>query len=254
MNQNTNQAYFLTAAGLRVLISPAIIHLILIHQLCAPSAAQVTEYEVVGSQKPVTAEVGDDVVLPCKVEPPLDVTTRTVEWKCNKTVVHMYKSRSDNPDAQDKKFRTRTSLFRDEMTKGNISLKLVQVNETDAGIYTCYVRKLHDKVKSSTVTLIVAPVQEDKNDELHGNPTTKPKPENSNWYYLLILIIPIVVAVFWTTIRNNKRYKSPNDQGTVKTGQVDDTDPSDNAGNNMENTNITGQNCRGRKAQTGTVW
>ncbi|XP_067381356.1 myelin-oligodendrocyte glycoprotein-like isoform X3 [Channa argus] len=230
MNQNTNQAYFLTAAGLRVLISPAIIHLILIHQLCAPSAAQVTEeYEVVGSQKPVTAEVGDDVVLPCKVEPPLDVTTRTVEWKCNKTVVHMYKSRSDNPDAQDKKFRTRTSLFRDEMTKGNISLKLVQVNETDAGIYTCYVRKLHDKVKSSTVTLIVG-------------------------YYLLILIIPIVVAVFWTTIRNNKRYKSPNDQGTVKTGQVDDTDPSDNAGNNMENTNITGQNCRGRKAQTGTVW
>ncbi|KAF3698098.1 Myelin-oligodendrocyte glycoprotein Precursor [Channa argus] len=115
---------------------------------CAPGGSGPTgESEVVGPYEPVRAKVGGDVVLPCYVQPPSDVTNVTVEWKCNKTtVVHMYKNRRDNSDSQYDKFRTRTSLFREEMTRGNISLKLVKVTEADAGSYICSVRKLHDKI------------------------------------------------------------------------------------------------------------
>uniref|UniRef100_A0A3Q1JW97 Ig-like domain-containing protein n=1 Tax=Anabas testudineus TaxID=64144 RepID=A0A3Q1JW97_ANATE len=113
-------------------------------------------FEVVGSREPVRAEVGDDVVLPCHVRPEFDVTRQTVEWKRERTVVHMFKSRDDNPDTQDLKFRGRTSLFRDKMTQGNISLKLTNVSEADAGNYTCYVPKMESQLNRDNVTLIVA--------------------------------------------------------------------------------------------------
>ncbi|CAG5986465.1 unnamed protein product [Menidia menidia] len=41
------------------------------------------------------------------------------------------------------------------MSKGNISLTLLNVREEDAGIYTCLVPKLGSKVKQDTVTLVV---------------------------------------------------------------------------------------------------
>lgn len=112
-------------------------------------------FEVVGSRHLVRAEVGDDVILPCRVRPEFDVTALTVEWKTKNTVVHMYKSRKDNPDSQDEKFRGQTSLFRDEMTRGNISLKLTNVTEEDSGNYTCYVPRLRSKIKKHNITLTV---------------------------------------------------------------------------------------------------
>lgn len=113
------------------------------------------EFELIGSWEPVRAEVGDDVILPCHVRPEYDMTALTVEWKCQNAVVHMYKSRKDNLDSQDKKFKGRTSLFTDEMTRGNVSLKLTKVTEEDTENCTCYVPRLHSKVRRGYVTLIV---------------------------------------------------------------------------------------------------
>ncbi|XP_018558741.1 CD276 antigen [Lates calcarifer] len=113
----------------------------------------VTEQpKVIGST--VKAAVGEDVILPCHLEPPHNVTTLTVVWKFNGNIVHLYRSKRDDL-TEHLNFKDRTSLFKDEMVKGNISLKLTSVTENDEGNYTCNVPKLESQVKRDIVTLIV---------------------------------------------------------------------------------------------------
>ncbi|XP_047242205.1 programmed cell death 1 ligand 1-like isoform X2 [Girardinichthys multiradiatus] len=111
--------------------------------------------KVVGPFKPVTAEEKKDVVLQCRLEPPLDVTRLTVEWKLQEKWVHLYRSQKDDLSFQDQKFKGRTSLFHKEMVHGNISLKLTEITKEDAGNYTCRVPKLVGQVKEGTVVLSV---------------------------------------------------------------------------------------------------
>ncbi|XP_032381464.1 V-set domain containing T-cell activation inhibitor 1 isoform X3 [Etheostoma spectabile] len=109
------------------------------------------ESNVIGSNETVRAVVGQDAILPCHLEPPFDVTTVLVIWKRNGTDVHVqrheYVKQHEN---------NRTSLFKDEMHRGNISLKLVNVTKQDEGSYTCHVPTLQSKVKFGNVTLVVA--------------------------------------------------------------------------------------------------
>ena len=110
---------------------------------------------MIGSHEPIKVVVGDDVILPCHVEPQFYVTNLTVEWRLNEIKVHVYRSGGYDPSSQDQRFKDRTSLFPDEMAHGNISLKLTNVTQNDAGIYTCIVPKLQGQFKKGNVRLIV---------------------------------------------------------------------------------------------------
>uniref|UniRef100_A0A671TQQ1 Myelin-oligodendrocyte glycoprotein-like n=1 Tax=Sparus aurata TaxID=8175 RepID=A0A671TQQ1_SPAAU len=147
---------------------------------------------LIGSHQPIVALVGDDVLLPCHLEPPLDVTTLSVEWRRGPALVHVYRSRGDDPASQDQNFKGRTSLFQDEMTRGNISLKLTDVTEQDAGNYTCSVPKL----QRSYVTLVV-----------------EPQPGRERGFYATFIIIiaaiaVIVLVVIGACLKNKKIGKS----------------------------------------------
>ncbi|XP_030286027.1 myelin-oligodendrocyte glycoprotein-like [Sparus aurata] len=113
----------------------------------------VGQSAVIGSDQPVKVLVSDDIILPCHLEPPLDVTTLSVEWRRGPALVHVYRNRRDDPVSQDQNFKGRTSLFQDEITRGNISLKMTNITEQDAGNYTCSVPKL----QRSSITLVVEP-------------------------------------------------------------------------------------------------
>uniref|UniRef100_A0A8C4GYL5 Ig-like domain-containing protein n=1 Tax=Dicentrarchus labrax TaxID=13489 RepID=A0A8C4GYL5_DICLA len=104
--------------------------------------------------KPVTVTVGDNVILPCHLEPPFDVRSLTVVWTRDGQYVHVYRSRMDDPGSQDKNFRGRTSVFHEEMIRGNISLKLTNVTEMDAGSYTCFVPGLQSQVRRGMFSLV----------------------------------------------------------------------------------------------------
>lgn len=113
------------------------------------------------SQKTIKFVVGEDAILGCHLEPPLNATTlgvrwlQEVVWKRNGAIVHIYRAMADHPLDQDENFRGRTSLFRDEMARGNISLKLTNVTKRDEGNYTCHVPSLKSKIRKGNVTLIV---------------------------------------------------------------------------------------------------
>lgn len=94
------------------------------------------EVQVVCPSKSITAEEKKDVILQCLVEPWLDMSNLTLEWKHQDKLVHLYRRQRDYLNNQDSKFKGRTFLFHKEMVQGNISLKLTEISKEDAGKYT----------------------------------------------------------------------------------------------------------------------
>uniref|UniRef100_A0A8P4KRW3 Ig-like domain-containing protein n=1 Tax=Dicentrarchus labrax TaxID=13489 RepID=A0A8P4KRW3_DICLA len=106
--------------------------------------------------------LGEDATLQCLLRPPQDATNMTVEWRHGylNLTVHLYEDRN-TPAEQKEHSEGRTSLFREGLTKGNLSLKLSTVALSDAGRYRCSIHT--DKLqKSCYVTLTVGRYTEDQ--------------------------------------------------------------------------------------------
>ncbi|KAM3590421.1 uncharacterized protein V6R79_009380 [Siganus canaliculatus] len=195
--------------------------------------------DVVGHE-PVNATVGEDVVLPCHLEPPFNVSTLTVEWTRDDLTVHVYKDRKhDHP--QDEQFRGRTSLFREEMGKGNISLKLSSVRLEDSGLYICYVPKLQSQVKkgnvSLTVLLKVYPQDDAAVRDTGGNKTTKDDDKQSGVQTGAIVggvggvVIVIILVLLVLGCKHKDRLKTWRNE---RWGRNQENDPQREPPNNEE--------------------
>ncbi|KAL7883301.1 hypothetical protein SRHO_G00009590 [Serrasalmus rhombeus] len=118
-------------------IIPAITHTI--------NASITTEsFKVVGPGAPLVVEAGEDLILPCSVQPNISAVDMTVEWlrpDLSETdrLVHLYEAHEDRNEEQVKSYRGRTRLFKEELQKGNTSLKLSAVQPSDQGTYKCFV-------------------------------------------------------------------------------------------------------------------
>lgn len=157
--------------------------------------AQATgESDVIGSLEPIKVVVGGDVILPCHVKPPFYVTNLTVEWRLNETKVLVYRSRGYDPFSQDQRFKDRTSLFLDEMAHGNVSLKLTNVTQNDAGNYTCIVPNLQGQFKKGNVTLIVAEPNVMKK-KIDGPDPALPGQDAGIGIWIVPTIIVIVIVI-----------------------------------------------------------
>uniref|UniRef100_A0A669DJ64 Ig-like domain-containing protein n=1 Tax=Oreochromis niloticus TaxID=8128 RepID=A0A669DJ64_ORENI len=127
------------------------------------------EVLVIGSNLPIIAAPGDDVILPCHLKPMFDVQGLTVEWSkpdlkpdpsdrlSRVEYVHLYRDRKEVPDMKMASYFRRTELFMDAMKHGNISLKILNVSEEDNGRYRCFIPKLRSRVKAAVVELVVDP-------------------------------------------------------------------------------------------------
>ncbi|XP_058250125.1 butyrophilin subfamily 1 member A1-like [Hemibagrus wyckioides] len=95
---------------------------------------------VVGPESPPVAVAGEDQVLPCFIKPDTSAVDMTVEWRREdkgSSLVHEYKDRGEKTPAQS--YRGRTSLFKEELRKGNASLKLSALRVSDEGEYKCLI-------------------------------------------------------------------------------------------------------------------
>uniref|UniRef100_A0A4W6G2M8 Immunoglobulin V-set domain-containing protein n=1 Tax=Lates calcarifer TaxID=8187 RepID=A0A4W6G2M8_LATCA len=62
--------------------------------------------------------------------------------------VHSYYRNKDQFGLQDQFFRNRTSLFKDQISRGNASLQLTGVEVQDQGRYRCYTSTMRGKEES----------------------------------------------------------------------------------------------------------
>ncbi|XP_035849640.1 butyrophilin-like protein 9 [Sander lucioperca] len=122
--------------------------------------------QVIGSLHPIVAVLGGDVILPCHVEPQLDVEELTVEWwradvppdpsdtQSDYRYVHRYHDKHHEEDMKKPAYAGRTELFTDGLKHGNISLKISNVMCFDKGSYRCQIPQLGS---SSIIEVTVAP-------------------------------------------------------------------------------------------------
>ncbi|XP_063324364.1 myelin-oligodendrocyte glycoprotein-like isoform X2 [Pelmatolapia mariae] len=126
--------------------------------LLSPIVSLEGQLHVVGSPQPIVAAPGDDVILPCHVEPKFNVVGLTVEWSRpdrNMEYVHLYRHNREMTDMKIPSYFGRTALFTDGLREGNISLRITNVTLEDEGRYRCSIPKLKSQTKSSFVSLIV---------------------------------------------------------------------------------------------------
>ncbi|XP_034146296.1 butyrophilin subfamily 1 member A1-like isoform X2 [Esox lucius] len=107
------------------------------------------KFEVIGPSAPIVTDAGNDIILPCYLKPNISAEDMTVEWFRVRqsisdpgTLVHLYQDGKDQNQEQIHSYKERTSLFKDELKKGNTSLKLYIVKATDNGFYQCLVKSL----------------------------------------------------------------------------------------------------------------
>ncbi|XP_029311290.1 butyrophilin-like protein 2 [Cottoperca gobio] len=99
----------------------------------------------VGRPRPVMAMVGEDVVLPCQLDPPVDAVSMTIEWArpdLDPRFVHVWHDGQELLDDQNEAYKGRASLLADALKHGDISLKLSKVRTSDDGRYRCYIPTL----------------------------------------------------------------------------------------------------------------
>ncbi|XP_036419904.1 uncharacterized protein LOC118803521 [Colossoma macropomum] len=111
-------------------------------------------FKVVGPGAPLVVEAGEDLVLPCSLQPNISAVEMMVEWIRQDTnnLVHLYKDHNDINYDQIDSYQGRTALFKEELQKGNTSLKLSAVQPSDQGAYKCLIQ---DKSYSNAITVYV---------------------------------------------------------------------------------------------------
>uniref|UniRef100_A0A667YV38 Ig-like domain-containing protein n=1 Tax=Myripristis murdjan TaxID=586833 RepID=A0A667YV38_9TELE len=113
------------------------------------------QYQLIGPPQPIVAILGGDIILPCHLEPAMDVAARTVEWSrpdLEPRFVHVWRNGQDLLIQKNPSYERRTSLSIDKLKHGDISLKLSGVKVSDEGRYRCFIPLLGTE---SAVELVV---------------------------------------------------------------------------------------------------
>ncbi|KAM3590442.1 uncharacterized protein V6R79_009637 [Siganus canaliculatus] len=135
------------------------------------------ERQLVCSQQPITALVGDDVILPCHLQPPVSAADWTVEWSkpgLDPESVHYHEDGRPKFEEQNPSYSFRTELFVDDMKTGNVSVKIFDVEKSDSGIYKCFLPSIK---KEASIELIVDP----ESVHYHENGRLKFKEQNPSY-------------------------------------------------------------------------
>lgn len=150
----------------------------------------------------VTVEgvVDGSVVLPCSGKADQrSIQDITVYWRHNETMVvyNIIKGKGSEND-QESQYKNRTESFPEVYLKGNFSIQLNDLQETDTGKYSCFIVK---ESQEEIVKLIVkgrAEISEDKNNhkadksEHQNNQGAQTRPE----MIITMFLLPLSILVF----------------------------------------------------------
>ncbi|XP_060611245.2 CD276 antigen [Anolis sagrei] len=125
---------------------------------------------------PAVALVGQDATLRCSFSPDANFSLNDLSliWQLTDTkrLIHSFSDGQDQLANQESSYANRTSLFYDQLPRGNVSLLLRRIQISDEGSFTCFVR-VRD-YSSAAVTLQVAAFYSKPNLNLEPNKNLKP--------------------------------------------------------------------------------
>ncbi|XP_041841816.1 butyrophilin subfamily 3 member A2-like isoform X2 [Melanotaenia boesemani] len=175
------------------------------------------KYQLIGSDEPIIAVPGEDVTLPCHLDPEEDVQDWTVEWsipdpserQSQEDVVFLYRTRMELHGMMIVSYIGRASLFVDGLKHGDMSLKIRNVTLEDEARYKCLSLTLDGvKIREAFVQLVVDPNLKASTTETSLLPTDLPAPDLEEetmssgrsrlalWISLGVFIILLVASAF----------------------------------------------------------
>ncbi|XP_067416392.1 butyrophilin subfamily 1 member A1-like, partial [Emydura macquarii macquarii] len=97
------------------------------------------QFTVIGPGHPVTAVVGEDIVLPCHLSPLMSAENMEVRWFRShfSSLVHLYRDGKDQTEFQMPEYLGRTEFLKDGIRDGSVALRLRNIRPSDEGQYTC---------------------------------------------------------------------------------------------------------------------
>ncbi|XP_034757133.1 butyrophilin subfamily 3 member A2-like isoform X2 [Etheostoma cragini] len=101
-----------------------------------------------GPPEPVVAMLGEDITLPCQLEPPMDGVNMTMEWgrlDLDPRFVLLWHDGQEFLTVQNQAYKGRASVSINNLKLGDFSLRLSSVKTSDSGTYRCYFPKLNTK-------------------------------------------------------------------------------------------------------------
>ncbi|CAM4561958.1 unnamed protein product [Lepidochelys kempii] len=109
---------------------------------CYVHKMESAKFTVIGPDHPVTAIVGEDIVLPCHLSPRMSAANMEMRWFRSEflSVVHLYRDGKDQYEEQVPEYRGRTVLLKAGLTDGNVHLRLLNIRRSDEGHYICFVQ------------------------------------------------------------------------------------------------------------------
>ncbi|KAJ4944932.1 hypothetical protein JOQ06_013471, partial [Pogonophryne albipinna] len=183
--------------------------------------------------QPVEAVEGGSATLQCRLDPPINLSSRTVEWNRGHTLyVHVYRSRRDDPDSQMLQYRDRTTLNHGDLTRGVSTLTISNVSLSDNGSYEVYLPQL--EVRCLTHLTVVKEEQSKRKDSGTPAPPAEGDPAAEQRNHVLCVLIPVafvaVVIAVWILV----------ERGVIQDGEAQRRKDrqTETAGNECENTNL----------------
>ncbi|XP_074975610.1 butyrophilin subfamily 1 member A1-like [Caretta caretta] len=109
---------------------------------CYVHKMESAEFRVMGPGHPVTAIVGENIVLPCHLTPRMSAENMEVRWFRSEffSVVHLYHGGKDQYGEQMPDYHGRTELLKDGILDGNVSLQILNIRSSDEGQYHCFLQ------------------------------------------------------------------------------------------------------------------
>uniref|UniRef100_A0A8C4TEK6 Ig-like domain-containing protein n=1 Tax=Erpetoichthys calabaricus TaxID=27687 RepID=A0A8C4TEK6_ERPCA len=115
------------------------------------------QHPVTVPNAPVTALVGESVILPCHLSAEISAVEKEVRWyrvRNNKfSIVLSNVTKKSIPEIRNEEYSDRVNFFIQEMEKGNASLQMKNTAFSDEGEYKCCV--ISDNLHCKNVKLLV---------------------------------------------------------------------------------------------------
>ncbi|XP_059425748.1 CD276 antigen homolog isoform X4 [Carassius carassius] len=127
----------------------------------------------VSLKETVEGFIGDSAVLPCSSEEPLNTIQDIdlVRWIHRGQNVYSIIDGQVSVEGQDPEYRNKVESFPKEYLRGNFSIKLNNLQHTDAGKYKCYIFMKESVIKS------VELFTQERSERQLPSEGTKPRPE-----------------------------------------------------------------------------
>ncbi|XP_034147253.1 golgin subfamily A member 4 [Esox lucius] len=104
------------------------------------------QFKLITTERNIVGVVGDDVTLPCHLSPETSAVTMTIRWFKETECIYLYKN---GQVTERRGYEGRLSLITQEMERGNVSLRMKNIKESDSEDYICQV--IHGEQKEEAV-------------------------------------------------------------------------------------------------------